>query len=116
MLNIIKAPTQTVPVPTIIVTPTIEPTVPPGTPLPRTDFTVGDYVQVSGTEGDGLRLHRNAGVSSEVRYVAIEAEVFLVKDGPIEADGYTWWQLEDPFSNKEVGWGVSNYLAVVNNP
>jgi hypothetical protein len=71
---------------------------------------------VSGTGGTGLRLHKEAGVSSEVDYVAIEAEVFLVEDGPLDADGYVWWLLQDPFTDNVVGWGAANYLAVVQNP
>ena len=77
---------------------------------------IGDYVQVSGTGGDGLRLHQEAGVSSDVRYIAIEAQLFLVIDGPIVADGYTWWRLQDPYTDNTVGWGVGNYLVIVNNP
>jgi hypothetical protein len=61
-------------------------------------------------------MHASAAVASEVRYVAIESEVFLVKDGPIEADGYTWWQLEDPYNKTMVGWGVSIYLSTTRNP
>ena len=79
-------------------------------------IAIGDFVQVSGTGGDGLRVHASANVSSEVRYVAIESEVFQVKDGPKEGDGYTWWQLEDPYNKTVVGWGVSLYLNAVQNP
>ncbi len=116
ILNIIVAPTRTSLVPTATVTPTGAPTTSPGVPTPSGDVAVGDYVQVKGTGGDGLRLHSSAGVSSSVRYVAIEAEVFLVKSGPNEADGYKWWLLEDPYTKNEVGWGVANYLTIVQNP
>jgi hypothetical protein len=85
-------------------------------PPPSGDIVIGDYVQVSGTGGDGLRLHNSAGVSSEVRYIAIEAEVFIVKDGPIDVDGYLWWLLQDPYTDNAVGWGVGNYLVIVQNP
>jgi len=116
ILNIIDAPTET-PVaqpatPTIAVTPTSTQEVPPQ----GGDIAIGDYVQVSGTGGDGLRLHKSAGVSSEVQYIAIESEVFVVKDGPMSADGYIWWLLQDPYSENATGWGVANYLAIVQNP
>ncbi|MFZ2096719.1 MAG: hypothetical protein WAV05_08790 [Anaerolineales bacterium] len=116
ILKIIEAPTQTPLLPSINATPS--PTSPSSqrTPLPSGDITIGSYVQVSGTGGDGLRLHDLAGVSSNVNYIAIEAEVFLVKDGPIDTDGYVWWQLEDPYTDQAVGWGVANYLVVVQNP
>ncbi len=116
VLKIIEAPTQTPPGIRITPTPTLAPTAAHATPVASGNIAVGDYVQVSGTGGDGLRLHNNAGVSTKVNYVAIESEVFIVQGGPIDADGYTWWELEDPYNNNAVGWGVANYLVVVQNP
>lgn len=118
ILKVIEAPTQ-IPLVTVIeATPTSKPSASQAAPTPIGDvnISIGKYVQVSGTEGDGLRLHDSPGVDTKVNYVAIEAEVFLVKDGPIDADGYVWWDLEDPYTNNAVGWGVANYLAVVKNP
>lgn len=116
ILNIIDAPTETpmmqLATPTIATTPTATQPV----PSQGGDIAIGDYVQVSGTGGDGLRLHKSAGVSSEVQYIAIESEVFVVKDGPMNADGYVWWLLQDPYSENAAGWGVANYLAIVQNP
>jgi hypothetical protein len=116
IVKIVQAPTQTLPGMTITLTPTLAPTASPSTPTPSGDIAIGNYVQVSGTGGDGLRLHNNANVGSKVNYVAIDAEVFIVMDGPIEADGYIWWELQDPVSKNAVGWGVANYLSVVQNP
>jgi hypothetical protein len=115
ILSVIQAPTET-PILRITASPTAEPTTVPGVPTPSGDIAIGDYVQVTGTGGDGLRVHSSPGVSTEVRYVAIDAEVFVVKDGPVEADGYTWWQLQDPYNLTMVGWGATNYLSVVKNP
>lgn len=120
ILKIIDAPTQTpigfvlTPTPTSTPSPSASQAAP--TPPTNSAIVVGNYVQVSGTGGDGLRIHDNPGVASEVNYVAIEAELFLVKAGPVDADGYTWWELEDPYNNNAVGWGVANYLVVVQNP
>jgi len=112
-LKVIEAPTQTpfgmVPTPTSTSTPLPSSSQAAPTPPGNTAISVGNYVQVSGTEGEGLRLHSTAGVSSKVNYVAIESQVFLVKDGPIDADGYVWWELEDPYTNNAGGWGVANY-------
>jgi hypothetical protein len=116
ILSIIKAPTITPLVPITTPTLTLAPTDVQEEPAPSGDIVIGDYVQVSGTEGDGLRLHETAGVSSGVTYIATEAEVFLVKDGPVDLDGYTWWSLEGPYSENAKGWGVANYLEVVQNP
>jgi hypothetical protein len=116
ILNVIEAPTETpigqITTPTAIMTPTSSQQIPP----PSGDIAIGNYVQVSGTGGEGLRLHNTAGVASKVNYTAYEAEVFLVKDGPIDADGYIWWELQDPYTENVVGWGVANYLKVVQNP
>jgi hypothetical protein len=116
LLNVIEAPTETPPAPAMTMTPTMNPSASQVVPLPTVEIDIGDYVQVSGTGGDGLRLHTTAGVSGEVQLTAIDAEVFLVKDGPIEADGYVWWLLQDPYTVDVGGWGVENYLIVVQNP
>ncbi|PWB52202.1 MAG: hypothetical protein C3F13_11780 [Anaerolineales bacterium] len=113
ILKVIEAPTPT-PIapkqtPTSVITPGLEPTA-------SANISLGNYVQVSGTGGDGLRLHESASVASKVRFIALESEVFIVKDGPVEADGYIWWYLQDPYSENAAGWGVANYLAVVQNP
>lgn len=116
ILNIIKAPTGTPISPVQSPTPLTTPVSTQQAPPPSADIAIGDYVQVNGTGGDGLRLHKTAGVSSKVQYVAIDTEVFTVKEGPIEADGYVWWLLQDPYTENAAGWGVSNYLLVVKNP
>jgi len=118
IVKVIEAPTQTplgrVPTPTPTSLPSSSQEAP--TPMGDINIKVGNYVQVNGTGGDGLRLHSSASVSSKVNYVAIEAEVSVVKDGPTDADGYVWWKLEDPYTDNAVGWGVANYLRVVHNP
>jgi len=116
ILSIIEPPTATSPAPTVTSTTKNTPESSQQAPPPTGNIAVGDYVQVSGTGGDGLRLHESAGVNSTVKYIALEAEVFTVKDGPAEADGYTWWSLQDPYTDNAAGWGVANYLVVVQNP
>jgi hypothetical protein len=116
MLNIIDAPTQTPIAPAATATQATTPTPTQQAPGQGGNIAIGNYVQVSGTGGEGLRLHQSAGLASDVRYIAIESEVFVVKDGPVEADGYTWWLLQDPYSENATGWGAANYLAIVQNP
>jgi hypothetical protein len=116
MLSVIKAPTETPIAPVFTPTPITTPTPTQQEPVQGGNIAIGNYVQVSGTGGEGLRLHQNASISSDVRYIAIEAEVFVVKDGPVDADGYTWWLLQDPYSEDAAGWGAANYLVVVQNP
>ena len=116
IFHVIEAPTEALLNPLTSQTSVPTPTTSQQVPLPSSDIAMGDYVQVSGTGGAGLRLHIEAGVSSAVHYTALEAEVFLVKDGTVDTDGYIWWLLQDPYTNNAVGWGVGNYLLIVQNP
>jgi hypothetical protein len=86
-------------------------------PLPPPgDVSIRAYVQIAGTGGEGLRLRTAPGLDSQVRVLGEDSEVFVVTDGPQEADGYTWWYLESPSDRSRRGWAVANYLAVVQNP
>lgn len=83
---------------------------------PSGEIASGAYVQVTGTGGDGLRLRDEPGLEGEIQLLGLESEVFLVKDGPMLADGYTWWLLTAPYDESVQGWAVSNYLQVVQSP
>ena len=100
----------------IVETPDATPAVSDLPPPPPGDLAVGAYVQVFGTGGDGLRLRSLPGLEQEVRLLGVEAEVFLIEDGPQQVDGYSWWYLVGPFDESRRGWAVSNYLALVQNP
>jgi hypothetical protein len=89
-------------------------TIPPS-PVPGA-ISINAYVQVSDTGGAGLRLRTEPGLNGSVQLVASEAEVFIVKDGPRDSDGYTWWYLVGPFDQSRTGWAVANYLIVVQGP
>jgi len=86
--------------------------IPPLAPSPD-EIAVGRFVQVSGTGGDGLRLRTAPGLDAPVRFLAREAEVFQVADGPQPGDGYTWWYLVAPYDPQRAGWAVANYLSVL---
>ena len=77
------------------------------------ELQVGAYVQITGTGGDGLRLRAGPGTENEPIFLGREAEVFLVKDGPKEGSGYTWFFLEAPYDTTRSGWAVANYLQVI---
>jgi hypothetical protein len=109
-LTIIAAPTLTLTPTRVLETPT-------STAPPSVDgISIGNYVQISGTEGSGLRLRSGPGTSNPPRFLGMDAEVFQVKDGPKESDGFTWWYLEAPYDSARSGWAASKFLAVVNNP
>jgi hypothetical protein len=107
-------PTEILPTATAQPTPTIAPTDLP-TPLPG-NLAIGAYVEIKGTAGDGLRLRTEPGLSSRVRFIGQESEVFRLEDGPVDQDGYSWWYLVAPFDESRNGWAVSNFLVVIQNP
>jgi hypothetical protein len=118
VLNVIPFSTATPPPPTPTPSLTPQPSSPSDqvpTP-PSGDLSTGDYVQITGTGGDGLRLRADPGLDGRVRFLALEAEVFRIEDGPVEADGYTWWLLQAPYDDAVRGWGVSNYLLLAQQP
>jgi len=110
ILTIIAAPTQTpLPLPDLLSTPT---------PSSSADVVIdgigkGLYVQISGTGGSGLRLRADASTTAEVRFLGFESEVFLVKDGPKNADGYVWWYLTAPYDEARSGWAASTFIKPV---
>lgn len=79
-------------------------------------FSQGGYVQVSGTEGEGLRLRTEPSLNGQIAYLGLEGEIYVIKGGPIEADGYIWWQIEAPLNASRQGWVVSNYLQAAQGP
>jgi hypothetical protein len=105
-----------IPVPTYTNTP--QPTLPlvTSTAEAQNGIQVGGYVQITGTEGEGLRLRRDPSLSGEVVDLGLEGEIFFVKGGPLEQDGYLWWQLAAPLNESRTGWGVSNYLQTAQSP
>lgn len=97
------------------VTPTITPSPTPTSIffLPEGVIGVGAYVQVIGTEGAGLRMRADPGLDTAIKFTAMDAEVFLVIDGPVEVDGYTWWHLEAPYDQTRSGWSAGDFLTPI---
>lgn len=110
-VTMIPAPTVTpiVELPTQIPSPT--PTT--GFFLPEGVIGVGAYVQVSGTSGAGLRMRAKPGLDGALNFTAMDSEVFLVIDGPVDADGYTWWHLEAPYDQERNGWSAGEFLTAI---
>ena len=111
-LTLIPAPTSTS---LATPTPTLDPLAGTAT-LPANVIAVGGYVQITGTDGDGLRLRSAPGLASELLFLGEDAEVFQVRDGPQEANGYTWWYLVAPYDESRAGWAAANFLSVVPPP
>ena len=83
-------------------------------PFENVIYAHGALVEVHGTEGDGLRLRIAPNLEATVNILALENEVYEVRGGPTEADGYTWWFLINPYDNTIQGWSVANFLRSVN--
>lgn len=113
-LIVIPGPTETrIVVPEINPMPTMTPAQVFVTPGADGAIQVGAYVQISGTDGEGLRLRTAPGTENPPRFLGMDSEVFKVIGGPEEKGGYTWWHLEAPYDQNRNGWAVSNYLTVV---
>lgn len=114
ILVFITAPTAsvTIPPPTQIVEPSYTPT---STLPPEAEGSLwqGRLVEVYGTAGDGLRLRENSGLDAKIVSLAVESEVFELRTGPVEKDGYDWWFLVNPYNLEETGWAVSTYLRAI---
>jgi len=74
---------------------------------------VGAFVQIYGTGGSGLNVRTDPGTGSKAIFLAADAEVFEVKGGPTEADGYVWWLLTAPYDQTRQGWAAENYLHLI---
>ena len=109
-VTMISAPTSTSSAPA---TPTIDPFAPSPTP---TGLALGSYAQITGTEGQGLRIRSKPGLDGEFVFLGYDSEVFVVQDGPQTVDGYVWWYLVAPYDNTRVGWAASDFLTYIPAP
>ncbi|MBN8654343.1 MAG: SH3 domain-containing protein [Anaerolineae bacterium] len=110
-LTMIPAPTHT---PAATFTPTLDPFASPT--IDPTTIHIDGYVQIIEVGTDGLRIRSAPGLTTETVFLGGEAEVFLVKDGPQEADGYTWWYLVASYDDTRAGWAAADFLSVVPAP
>ena len=109
-LTVIPASTSTSSAPP---TPTIDPFAP--SPAP-TGLAVGNYAQITGTEGQGLRIRATPGLDGEFVFLGYDSEVFVIKDGPQTVDGYTWWYLAAPYDETRAGWAAADFLSFIQAP
>lgn len=108
-LTIIPGPTSTS---LIAPTPTHDPALGTATPIPG-DIALNGYVQISGTDGEGLRIRALPGLGGEHLFLGFDTEVFQVVDGPQEVDGYIWWRLLAPYDDARSGWAASDFLEAM---
>lgn len=109
-VTVIPAPTATSGAPP---TPTADPFATATTPA---GIGVGNYVQISGTNGEGLRIRSEPGLNGNPEFLGFDSEVFVVHDGPREADGYVWWYLVAPYDQNRAGWAAADFLTYIPSP
>ncbi len=99
--------------PTATPQPTLIPA-PPGSPTPEPQsarqFTLGEFVEVYGTQGDGLRIRESPGLEATILILGLESEVFQVVEGPVISDGLSWWRITNPYDPTETGWAADSFL------
>jgi hypothetical protein len=113
-VEIIPTVTQALPTlpPLSTVTFTPQPTITP-TPAVPTEIKVGGYVKVVNSGADGLRFRWGGGENYATKKVLKDGTILKVLEGPEEADGFTWWRLEDPAEEDEdlrIGWAADDWL------
>ena len=109
-VTVIAAPTGTSGAPP---TPTIDPFATATSPA---GVAIGNYVQITGTEGQGLHIRAEPGLGGAFQFLAYDAEVFVIQDGPREVDGYVWWYLTAPYDETRVGWAAADFLTYIPEP
>ncbi len=87
--------------PTAAIAPTRAPTATATpTPTPFAGLAPGKSARV--TASGGINMRDKPGATAKQIIKLAPNAVVTVKDGPKDADGYTWWQVDD--GNGNVGW------------
>lgn len=94
-----SAPTEPPPAPTA------EPTQGPAV------IAIGATVEVGGTSGIGLSLRSGPSVAEPLVRVAKDGEQLVIVEGPVDADGYTWWKVHNDLGAD--GWGAAAFMTLV---
>jgi hypothetical protein len=85
------------------------------TPTPAA-INIGSRVVVEGVDADTLNVRSSASLNqSSILFRAQEGDIFNVIEGPAQADGFTWWRIQDPDDVNRTGWAVGNFLTVLPN-
>ena len=82
-------------------TPTPEP--PTATPAPPPALRPQAFATVMNLSGSPLRLRASASTKGKVVGKLPEGTLVQILEGPVEADGFTWWKVQTP---KVVGWAA----------
>ena len=69
---------------------------------------------VEGTGPRKLTVRREPGTGSESVKLIVDGTVLKVVSGPVSADGYTWWELQD--AEAVIGWAAGEWLKPIVAP
>lgn len=73
-------------------------------------LSVGTPVRVANVGEQELNIRSLPGIAnSQVLFRAAEGSAFRIIGGPRQADGFTWWHIQDPLSQL-AGWAAADYL------
>jgi len=91
--------------------PELSPVLLTATPI---SISLGATIAVEGVDEQKLNVRDVPGTrESSILFRADEEERFIIAEGPRQADGFTWWRIQDPSNPTRTGWAVSNYLLVI---
>jgi uncharacterized protein YgiM (DUF1202 family) len=97
---------QTPPPPTPTPTPTPVPPAPTPTPVPpSSQFYIGENVQTIAN----VNVRSSPSITSSALGTQSSGSQGVIVDGPIAANGYTWWKIN--YSSGVDGWSAEAYLA-----
>lgn len=109
------------PMPSVTPAPAASPTfdpyaaTPTFTPAPG-QFGIGAVVQISGTQGEGLRIRSEPGLSGKQLFLGFDTEAYSVLDGPRDVDGHAWYYLAAINDQTRTGWAASDFLTIIPQP
>lgn len=90
----------------VVALPTSTPIFPTATPLPTPPplmLQAGGQAVVVNLKDGALRARQDPNLKSPVKASFREGDRVSVVEGPVEADGYTWWRIE---SDRGTGWSA----------
>lgn len=70
-------------------------------------IAIGSTVIVANSGGTGVNFRSEPSTDSDIVDVLLDGTEMTVIDGPLDAEGYTWWQVE---GDAGTGWLVQDYL------
>jgi hypothetical protein len=82
------------------------------TPAAETPIAVGNQVVVDRISGQRLLARSQPGVEHDVSARFARDSILLVVDGPVSADGHTWWKLK---GGAGTGWCSEDWVSLVSS-